>query len=465
MTENQVKLIKNQCDKIFYEAVSLSIIKPCTVGDGILQLTSEEFLSYKDKFDKGNHRVCVFIPASGSGSRMFEFVRDYLFEPSERTRGLIEKLFSQISDFAFYQLLSQEIKEQIVAGEIDWRFLLSFLMDKEGLNYGELPKGLFPFHRYDTGVKSAIAEHIQQSTLINASDIAFHFTIQKRFEDVICNEINKIENETLQKFNVTYSEQDESSNSFVFNVNKEPIKDEHGNFVMRPAGHGALLSNLSAIDSSLIFIKNIDNIQHFSKSSVSILTWSALAGLLVEIRTALKSLAVNPIFEHLVTINAKYGLYTDSELSMNKEPSQFLTLINRPIRVCGMVKNEGYPGGGPFMVEKNGIVTKQIIEKAQVIDNADENILFSSTHFNPVMMVVCKKDLNDMDIQLSEFVDDNAFLKISKSVQNEEISFLELPGLWNGSMYFWNSVFVEIPNETFSPVKSALDLLSPLHMK
>lgn len=465
MTENQVKLIKNQCDKIFYEAVSLSIIKPCTLGDGILQLTSEEFLSYKDKFDKGNHRVCVFIPASGSGSRMFEFVRDYLFEPSERTRGLIEKLISQISDFAFYQLLSQEIKDRIVAGEIDWRFLLSFLMEKEGLNYGELPKGLFPFHRYDAGVKSAIAEHIQQSTLINAENIAFHFTIQKRFEDVICNEINNIENETLQKFNVTYSEQDESSNSFVFNVNKEPITDDQGNFIRRPAGHGALLSNLSAINSSLIFIKNIDNIQHFSKSSVSILTWSALAGLLVEIRTALKSLAVNPIFEQLVTINTKYGLYTDSELSINKEPSQFLTLINRPIRVCGMVKNEGYPGGGPFMVEKNGILTKQIIEKAQVIDNADENILFSSTHFNPVMMVVCKKDLNDMDIQLSEFVDDNAFLKISKSVQNEEISFLELPGLWNGSMYFWNSVFVEIPNETFSPVKSALDLLSPLHMK
>lgn len=465
MTENQVKLIKNQCDKIFYEAVSLSIIKPCTVGDGILQLTSEEFLSYKDKFEKGNHRVCVFIPASGSGSRMFEFVRDYLYNPSERTRGLIEKLFSQISDFAFYQLLSQEIKEQIVAGEIDWRFLLSFLMEKEGLNYGELPKGLFPFHCYDAGVKSAIAEHIQQSTLINASDIAFHFTIQKRFEDVICNEINNIENETLQKFNVTYSEQDESSNSFVFNVNKEPIKDEYGNFVMRPAGHGALLSNLSAIDSSLIFIKNIDNIQHFSKSSVSILTWSALAGILVEIRASLKALVENPRFETLVKLNEKYGLYTDSELSMNKEPSQFLSLINRPIRVCGMVKNEGYPGGGPFMVEKNGIVTKQIIEKAQVIDNADENILFSSTHFNPVMMVVCKKDLNDMDIQLSEFVDDNAFLKISKSVQNEEISFLELPGLWNGSMYFWNSVFVEIPNETFSPVKSALDLLSPLHMK
>ena len=465
MTENQVKLIKNQCDKIFYEAVSLSIIKPCTVGDGILQLTSEEFLSYKDKFDKGNHRVCVFIPASGSGSRMFEFVRDYLYNPSERARGLIEKLFSQISDFAFYQLLSQEIKEQIVAGEIDWRFLLSFLMDKEGLNYGELPKGLFPFHRYDTGVKSAIAEHIQQSTLINAENIAFHFTIQKRFEDVICNEINKIEKETNQKFNVTYSEQDEDSNSFVFNANKEPITDDQGNFIRRPAGHGALLSNLSAINNPLIFIKNIDNIQHFSKSSVSILTWSALAGLLLEIRTALKSLAVNPLFEHLVTINTKYGLYTDSELSMNKEPSQFLTLINRPIRVCGMVKNEGYPGGGPFMVEKNGIVTKQIIEKAQVIDNADENILFSSTHFNPVMMVVCKKDLNDMDIQLSEFVDDNAFLKISKSVQNEEISFLELPGLWNGSMYFWNSVFVEIPNETFSPVKSALDLLSPLHME
>jgi hypothetical protein len=464
MTENQVNLIKNQCDKIFHEVVSLSIIKPCTVGDGILQLTSEEFLAYKDKFDKGNHRVCVFIPASGSGSRMFEFVRDYLFEPSERTRGLIEKLISQISDFAFYQLLSQEIKDRIVAGEIDWRFLLSFLMEKEGLNYGELPKGLFPFHMYDAGVKSAIAEHIQQSTLINAENVAFHFTIQKRFEDVICNEINKIEKETNQKFNVTYSEQDEGSNSFVFNANKEPITDDQGSFIRRPAGHGALLSNLSAINNPLIFIKNIDNIQHFSKSSVSILTWSALAGILVEIRASLKALVENPRFETLVKLNEKYGLYTDSELNRNKEPEQFLTLINRPIRVCGMVKNEGYPGGGPFMVEKNGVVSKQIIEKAQVIDNADENILFSSTHFNPVMMVVCKNDLNDQEIDLSKYVDNDACLKIVKSVKNEEISFLELPGLWNGSMYFWNSVFVEIPNETFSPVKSALDLLHPLHL-
>jgi len=172
---------------------------------------------------------------------------------------------------------------------------------------------------------------------------------------------------------------------------------------------------------------------------------------------------IEPILPELFAISNEYWVsFWVNDVLYDK---QFLTMINRPIRVCGMVKYEGYPGGGPFMVEKNGIVTKQIIEKAQVIDNADENILFSSTHFNPVMMVVCKKDLNDMDIPLSEFVDDNAFLKISKSVQNEEISFLELPGLWNGSMYFWNSVFVEIPNETFSPVKSALDLLSPLHMK
>ena len=129
-----------------------------------------------------------------------------------------------------------------------------------------------------------------------------------------------------------------------------------------------------------------------------------------------------------------------------------------------MVKNEGFPGGGPFMVEKNGVVTKQIIEKVQVVDNAAENLLFSSTHFNPVMMVICKNDLNDMPLELSDFVDQDTYLNSTKSFEEQEVHFIELPGLWNGSMYFWNSVFVEIPNETFSPVKSALDLLDPLHM-
>jgi hypothetical protein len=129
-----------------------------------------------------------------------------------------------------------------------------------------------------------------------------------------------------------------------------------------------------------------------------------------------------------------------------------------------MVKNEGFPGGGPFMVEKNGVITKQIIEKVQVVDNAAENLLFSSTHFNPVMMVICKNDLNDMPLELSDFVNHDTYLNSTKSFENQEVRFIELPGLWNGSMYFWNSVFVEIPNETFSPVKSALDLLDPLHM-
>jgi len=256
----------------------------------------------------------------------------------------------------FFDLFSEEIKQRIFAGEVDWRFLLSFLMEKEGLNYGELPKGLFPFHRYADGVRSAISEHIEQSTLINAPAISFHFTIQKHFLKAIALEIEKIEIVTQKKFDVSYSEQDESSDAFVFNALKEPIKDSQGNFIRRPAGHGALLPNLQSVDSSIIFIKNIDNIQHFTKSSPSILAWSALAGLLAEIRAALKVLNDNPSFEKLVEINNQYGLYTDSELSKNESPEQFLSLINRPIRVCGMVKNEGFPGGGPFMVEKNGVI-------------------------------------------------------------------------------------------------------------
>ena len=464
MTVNQGNLLKIQQEKIFGEPQQLTIIKPCTIGEGILQFSMDDFNDYKKIFEEGRHKVCVFIPASGSGSRMFEFVRDYLYRPSEKSRLLVEKMFRQIPDFAFFDLFSEEVKQRIFAGEVDWRFLLSFLMDKEGLNYGELPKGLFPFHRYADGVRSAIAEHIEQSTLINSPSISFHFTIQKHFVKAIALEIEKIEIVTQKKFDVSYSEQDESSDAFVFNALKEPIKDSQGNFIRRPAGHGALLPNLQSIDSSIIFIKNIDNIQHFSKSSISILAWSALAGLLAEIRTALKIVNDNPSFEKLVEINNRYGLYTDSELSKNELPEQFLSLINRPIRVCGMVKNEGFPGGGPFMVEKNGVVTKQIIEKVQVVDNAAENLLFSSTHFNPVMMVICKNDLNDVPLELSDFVDQDTYLNSTKSFEEQEVHFIELPGLWNGSMYFWNSVFVEIPNETFSPVKSALDLLDPLHM-
>lgn len=463
MIVNQDKLIALQRNKIFNSLTSLSIIKPCTIGDGILKLSEEEAKSYKEKFDSGHHHVCVFIPASGSGSRMFEFVKEYLFSPTEDARFLIEKMFRQLNDFAFFDLLSQEIKDQVNSGQMDWRFLLAYLMDKEGLNYGELPKGLFPFHRYADGVKSAIADHIHQATLINSPNITFHFTIQQHFIQAIDAEVKKIACDTNSKFKVAYSEQNENSNSFVFNSMQEPLKDEQDNYIRRPAGHGALLANLASIDSSLIFIKNIDNIQHFSKAAKSIITWSALAGLLVEIRSALKVLASAPSFEHLKAINERYSLYTDSELQVNREIPQLLRLINRPIRVCGMVKNEGLPGGGPFMVEKDGVVSKQIIEKVQVVSNSDENCLFSSTHFNPVMMVICKKDLNEKDHDLTDFVDNEAFLTISKVAQNEEINFLELPGLWNGSMYYWNSVFVEVPNETFSPVKSALDLLSPLH--
>jgi len=464
MTVNQPNLLKIQQEKIFGEPQHLTIVKPCTIGEGILQFSMDDFNDYKTKFEEGSHKVCVFIPASGSGSRMFEFVRDYLYRPSEKSRLLVEKMFRQIPDFAFFDLFSEEIKQRIFAGEVDWRFLLSFLMEKEGLNYGELPKGLFPFHRYADGVRSAIAEHIEQSTLINAPSISFHFTIQKQFFKAITLEIEKIEIVTQKKFDVSYSEQDESSDTFVFNALKEPIKDSQGNFIRRPAGHGALLPNLQSIDSSIIFIKNIDNIQHLSKSSLSILAWSALAGLLAEIRAALKALNDNPSFEKLVEISNRYGLYTESELSKNKAPEQFIILINRPIRVCGMVRNEGFPGGGPFMVEKNGVITKQIIEKVQVVDNAAENLLFSSTHFNPVMMVICKNDLNDMPLELSDFVNQDTYLNSTKSFEQQEVRFIELPGLWNGSMYFWNSVFVEIPNETFSPVKSALDLLNPLHM-
>ena len=234
---------------------------------------------------------------------------------------------------------------------------------------------------------------------------------------------------------------------------------------MRPGGHGSLLENLQTLSSDLIFVKNIDNVQHFTKCKNSNEVWSFLAGLSIEIKSEIHKLTSNPSMASLSLFNSRFNLYTESEINAISSVESILLLLKRPLRICGMVRNEGQNGGGPFFVSKNGIIQKQIIEKGQV-DLAGDHaaIFFESTHFNPVMMVLDIKNEQGEIYDLFTFNDDEQFLKVEKNHAGKDVVFIELPGLWNGGMANWNTLFVEIGNEVFSPVKTVLDLINPSHL-
>jgi hypothetical protein len=212
-------------------------------------------------------------------------------------------------------------------------------------------------------------------------------------------------------------------------------------------------------------VKNIDNVQHYSKSETSNELWNALAGLILSFKAEMLEISKNPSIERLKETNHTFDAFSDSELATIKNTADLLKFVNRPIRICGMVRNEGQPGGGPFLVEENGVITKQIVEKAQISSSTDQyNQMVKSTHFNPVMMVLSYQNSQGENYNLNEFSDDSKYFIVQKKQHGKNIRFMELPGLWNGAMANWITIFVEIPNETFSPVKTVLDLLNTAHL-
>ena len=277
--------------------------------------------------------------------------------------------------------------------------------------------------------------------------------------------VDDIESKSKRSLTVNFSEQDETSDSFVFLENGNLVLDSLNKPITRPAGHGALLANLQTISSDLIFVKNIDNVQHLSRSEKSNEIWQQLGGLSLHIKSEIEKLILNPTKDSLKLFNNRFYLYSESEINSMSSEDLMLKLLNRPLRVCGMVRNEGQIGGGPFFVSKNGLIQKQIIEKSQIDLSGDQaSIFFDSTHFNPVMMVLDIKDQNGINYDLANFKDDEQYLAVSKNQAGVKVCFMELPGLWNGSMANWNTLFVEIPNEVFTPVKSVLDLINPAHV-
>lgn len=461
MTKEEI--INEQRQKVLNDQSKVVLFAPCRIGEGILKLNHEEWNNAIATFYANNASPSFFIPASGSGSRMFAFLFDFLKEPNNSDLGSIERFMNHIQEFAFFEVLPDELKQKIKNNTIDAEELANYLLSEDGLNFEKLPKGLIPFHYNEPFVLNPFQEHVLQGTRLSNGRAKFHFTIQPEFEEKIKNSISNLEGLTGKKYAITYSFQSKETNSYAFTKTGEVASDE-GQEIIRPAGHGALLENLNQLNEELVLIKNIDNVQNFNLSKISINTWAALSGLLEQFKTELKTIAANPSLEKLSELNQKYQFLSPTELRKLTSTEDLLKCINRPLRVCGMVRNEGQPGGGPFWIDNNGEITKQIVEKAQISLHGEQfRLMVKSTHFNPVMIALSTHDLDGNKIDLTNYRDNSKYFIVNKTHKGQEINYMELPGLWNGGMAHWNTLFVEISQETFSPVKTVLNLLEESH--
>lgn len=457
--------VEAQRNKVFGNKPLIKLVSPCRIGHGILEYDENEKQELIRLFEKKHGNISFFIPASGSGSRMFQFLYEFLNQPDEHNVQLIERFFNNFESFAFHRSLPKEIKELNFEDNLKIEQLILYILESEGLNFANFPKGLIPFHKNGPFILNPFQEQVLQAINLLDAKVKVHFTINERFTEAIEKSIENVTRLVGKEVHVQFSVQEKSTDAIPFYKDQTPVEDESGKVLTRPSGHGALLNNLNQIDSDLIFIKNIDNVQHYTYSHNSRETFKFLGGIALEFQRDLLFLRENPSTDQLRLLNQKYELFRPEQID-EFTAEEIKVVANRPFRVCGMIKNEGQPGGGPFWVDINGKITKQIIEKAQIENSFEQlKLLVQSTHFNPVMMVCSTKDLDKNKFDLAEFCDDSQYFLIEKKYKGKAIYFSELPGLWNGSMAHWNTIFVEIPSETFSPVKTVLDLLEKSHLE
>jgi len=482
--------LEDQIQKFKKGTPFVELTSAATVNNGILRLDGEnkrKLIHYYNDH-KDSLSITKFVPASGAATRMFKFLFEYLEEPA-KTNALIDRFFEHIKCFPFYNILMKNLPlyyedYKHLEQEHQQLAIVTTLLDLDKLNLASYPKGLLPFHTYNNLVVTAFEEHLNE-----ASDYAsvnghatLHFTVGKehqvKFEEILIGKKNAIEKQLSMQFEVSFSNQMPSTDTIAVNPDNTPFRKEDGSLLFRPSGHGALIKNLNDIDADIIFIKNIDNVSIRSKSKETSENKKLLAGKLLELQgkafNYLEKIESNAnIVEDLHDIISFVEHELNSPLNSNFESlsdyDKIMVLkekLNRPIRVCGMVKNEGEPGGGPFWIrDENNRISLQIIESAQVnkSDDVQEAIFSKATHFNPVDLVCGVKDYKGNKFDLNEFVDTKAVFISSKTHSGQHLKALELPGLWNGGMAFWNTVFIEVPLSTFNPVKTVNDLLKPQH--
>ena len=455
--------INAQKSKIRLGSPKIEIIAPCTLNNGIIELNISNSKRLIELFDLEQKEVLFFIPASGSGSRMFNFLLSSEKDFSENENVL--RFLENLKHFAFYD---EKIKESFLkweAGHINAKDLIDLVLGENGNDFLNTPKGLIPFHKIGKETLNAFQEHILQGLKLETKQVKFHFTIQQSFQQRFKESLKNLLEGFQHDYKVEFSFQNPQTDSFAFDQDFEAVKTENGKLVQRPAGHGALLENLIQLDDQYVLIKNIDNVRHLNSSGQTIDMWKVLCGMLIEVKSKLKALFENPNKEELIELNKTIHLFSGQQINSCNGKEEIRELINRPFRICGMVHNEGKSGGGPFFVnDGKGSVTKQIIEAIQVSkDDSQQEKLSNSTHFNPVMMVLDTYDFSGNQYDLRKYRNDENYFVVNKQHNGQDISFIELPGLWNGAMYHWNTIFLEIPIETFTPVKTVLDLLGGNH--
>lgn len=443
----------------------LPVTRAASCGDGIRVLDAAGIEQAAARYDRAKEslRVVKFVPASGAATRMFKDLFEFVREG--RRTAVVGELLANRRRFAFWPEL-----RTIIGDDADELRTVENIV-AEGLRYGETPKGLVSFHRYGDEVRKAVEEHLVEGAQYAAAggEVKIHFTVSPehltRFEALLAEKIPGYESRFGVKYRISFSVQDPSTDTLAVNPDCTPFRRADGRLLFRPAGHGALIGNLGKIDADIVFVKNIDNVTTDARRSDTVLYKKALAGVLLALQER--------IFEYLMALEVPgaelepIAAFIENELCV-KLPKDYGTallrqVLDRPIRVCGMVRNEGEPGGGSFWVAgADGLETLQIAESNQIAPEKRE-LMRSATHFNPVDLVCSFRTSKGGRFDLREFVDPATGFISRKSDGGRELLAQELPGLWNGAMARWNTVFVEVPITTFSPVKVVTDLLRPEH--
>jgi len=494
--ESQLNIFRNGIPKI-------QLIKPATIKNGILSLSESEFENLAALYDreKVNFKLEKLVPASGAATRMFQFLSEFLnnFTIEDDTINAyinknnaseLQVFLAGMEKFPFFKTIDNQLNK-IYSDFKNWDrdrknyYFIKHLIATEYLDFANKPKGVLPFHQYQNYITTPIEEHLTESVFYASANgvTNLHFTISEShrnaFETIINEVRSKIEMLSNLKITINFSYQNKETDTIAVDLENKPFRDDNGKLVFRPGGHGALIENLNCLDADVIFIKNIDNVIQDNIKSIGLYK-KALAGILLQLQ--------KQIFEYLIAIEKRLidedNIESIIEFVKNKlnisiiddfekftfeyKLSYLFEHLNRPIRICGMVKNEGEPGGGPFWVkDSNGTVSLQIVESSQVEknDTKQAEILANSTHFNPVDLVCGTKNYKSEKFNLTKFIDHNSGFIVDKTNKGKALKAYELPGLWNGAMAKWTTIFVEVPLITFNPVKTVNDLLKAAHQK
>jgi len=479
------------------------LVAPATTDKGIRQFTETEISDLESTFNRlaAGKKIMKFVPASGAATRMFKHLFEFSSMPAEskqmplgeftdKSFNSVYNFFKSINNFAFADELFESIAEaghsvEELLATFNYDEVLDHLLTEKGLNYGNLPKGLIKFHHYGNFSRTSVGEHLVEGAHYSRNKkgiVNIHFTVSPEHREGFNALIDSVLPYYSEKFSVRYkvsfSEQKPSTDTLAVEMNNEPCRNEKGELLFRPGGHGALIENLNDLDSDIVFIKNIDNIVPDHLKPQTYLYKKVIGGLLLKLTEKTGAylqeiesgtLSDDKLDEIRQFITGELGLEPGKRLdtgNREEKTKAIKEMLNRPVRVCGMVKNEGEPGGGPFWVENDkGYVSLQIVESSQIDpdDKEQQDILNKSTHFNPVDLVCSIKDHRGEKFNLKDFVDPSTGFISVKSKNGKKIKAQELPGLWNGAMADWITVFVEVPIITFNPVKTVNDLLRPQH--